>query len=62
MSLDHSVVLVTGGTGSFGHAFVQEALREEHNAKKIIVFSRDELKQFEMRQKPISEKESTSLN
>jgi UDP-N-acetylglucosamine 4,6-dehydratase len=41
-------VLVTGGTGSFGHEFVRTCL-EQHHPKKIIVFSRDELKQFEMR-------------
>lgn len=40
-------VLITGGTGSFGHKFVRKAL--ELGAKKIIVFSRDELKQYEMR-------------
>jgi UDP-N-acetylglucosamine 4,6-dehydratase len=42
------VVLVTGGTGSFGHEFVRTCLAE-HKPKKIIIFSRDELKQFEMR-------------
>ncbi|MCI0439009.1 MAG: UDP-N-acetylglucosamine 4,6-dehydratase (inverting) [Chloroflexi bacterium] len=42
-------VLVTGGTGSFGKKFVEIALRE-CNPKKLIVFSRDELKQHEMRQ------------
>lgn len=40
-------VLVTGGTGSFGHKFVSKALAL--GAKRIIVFSRDELKQYEMR-------------
>ncbi len=50
MILNGKVILVTGGTGSFGRAFVQEALLKCHNVKKIIVFSRDELKQFEMRQ------------
>ncbi len=48
MILDHSTVLCTGGTGSFGRAFVKESLT--HDVHKIIVFSRDELKQFEMRQ------------
>lgn len=43
-----SVVMVTGGTGSFGKEFVQIMLREYQPAK-IIVFSRDELKQHEMR-------------
>jgi UDP-N-acetylglucosamine 4,6-dehydratase len=41
-------VLVTGGTSSFGTKFVQKALRE-NLAERIIVFSRDELKQFELR-------------
>lgn len=41
-------VLITGGTGSFGRTFVHVLLRE-HRPKKLIVFSRDELKQFEMR-------------
>jgi len=43
------VVLVTGGTGSFGRKFV-EILLNEYRPKKLIVFSRDELKQHEMRQ------------
>ncbi len=42
-------VLVTGATGSFGKRFVR-ALLEKHNPKRIVVFSRDELKQFEMQQ------------
>ena len=42
------VVLVTGGTGSFGKKFV-EILLKEYNPAKLIVFSRDELKQHEMR-------------
>lgn len=42
------VVLVTGGTGSFGKKFTRKAL--ELGVKKIIVFSRDELKQYEMKQ------------
>lgn len=42
----HSV-LVTGGTGSFGQAFVKRILEEEH-VKRVVVYSRDELKQFEM--------------
>lgn len=47
--LSNSTILVTGGTGSFGRAFIQQAL-ENLNPKKIIVFSRDELKQYEVRQ------------
>lgn len=42
-------VLVTGGTGSFGKKFVK-LLREQYSPKKIIIYSRDELKQFEMSQ------------
>ncbi len=47
--LRDQTVLVTGGTGSFGRAFVQLALTK-CNPKKVIVFSRDEWKQSEMRQ------------
>jgi UDP-N-acetylglucosamine 4,6-dehydratase len=45
--LDGKVVLVTGGTGSFGRRFVHRALAE-YAPKKLIVFSRDELKQYDM--------------
>lgn len=48
MSIQNKVILVTGGTGSFGKRFITRALAE--GAKKIIVFSRDELKQYEMKQ------------
>jgi UDP-N-acetylglucosamine 4,6-dehydratase len=47
MSLNDKVVLVTGGTGSFGRRFVDTVLRR-YRPRKIIVFSRDELKQSEM--------------
>ena len=50
MDWNEKVVLVTGGTGSFGQKFVDLMLRE-HRPKKIIVFSRDELKQHDMRQR-----------
>src|SRR3989339_794415 len=46
---NNKVILVTGGTGSFGKKFTQIIL-DEYNPKKIIIFSRDELKQFEMAQ------------
>src|SRR5439155_11689320 len=49
MEWKDKVVLVTGGTGSFGQKFTDIMLREYH-PKKLIVFSRDELKQHEMRQ------------
>jgi len=48
MDWKNKVVLVTGGTGSFGKKFIQMMLKEYHPAK-IIVYSRDELKQHEMR-------------
>jgi UDP-N-acetylglucosamine 4,6-dehydratase (inverting) len=41
-------LLITGGTGSFGKAFVNYLLKNKMHLKKIIIFSRDELKQFEM--------------
>ncbi|NBU70249.1 MAG: UDP-N-acetylglucosamine 4,6-dehydratase (inverting) [Bacteroidetes bacterium] len=44
-------ILITGGTGSFGQAFVAEAVRRFLELKRLVVFSRDELKQFEMAQK-----------
>jgi len=44
---DDKTILVTGGTGSFGHKFIPMTL-EKYNPKKIIVFSRDEMKQWEM--------------
>ena len=44
-----SSVLITGGSGSFGKAFLQELL-DSHNPSRVVVFSRDELKQYEMRQ------------
>ena len=48
MNWNDKTVLVTGGTGSFGRKFVEILLRE-YSPKKLIVFSRDELKQHEMR-------------
>ncbi len=44
-----SSVLITGGTGSFGKAFLKQVL-ETRNPARVVVFSRDELKQYEMRQ------------
>ena len=48
MNWKNKVILVTGGTGSFGKKFIQIVL-EEYHPEKLIVFSRDELKQHEMR-------------
>lgn len=48
--LTNSTILITGGTGSFGHAFVPMTLKK-YNPKKIVIFSRDEMKQWEMAKK-----------
>lgn len=49
-NFDPKAVLVTGGTGSFGKAFVKRVLETQPSIKRLVVFSRDELKQFEMSQ------------
>jgi len=48
--LNNATILVTGGTGSFGQKFTKMTL-EKYNPKKIIIFSRDEMKQWDMAQK-----------
>ena len=45
--LKNSSILITGGTGSFGHSFVPLTLKK-HNPKRLVIFSRDEMKQWEM--------------
>jgi len=47
---ENSSILITGGTGSFGHTFVPMLL-ERFNPRKVIIFSRDEMKQWEMAKK-----------
>ncbi|MBC7106904.1 MAG: polysaccharide biosynthesis protein, partial [Firmicutes bacterium] len=47
--LNGKVILVTGGTGSFGRRFAAAVL-SRYRPRKLIIFSRDELKQFEMQQ------------
>ena len=47
--LDGSSILITGGTGSFGKAFL-DALLTQHSPRRIGIFSRDELKQYELKQ------------
>lgn len=47
---DFNSILITGGTGSFGKAFVSTLLNNNPQLKRVVVFSRDELKQFEMSQ------------
>lgn len=48
--LNDKSILITGGTGSFGKAFVKTVLERYPTIKRLVVFSRDELKQFEMAQ------------
>jgi UDP-N-acetylglucosamine 4,6-dehydratase/5-epimerase len=48
--LSHRSILVTGGTGSFGQAFVKHVLERHPQVERLVVYSRDELKQFEMAQ------------
>jgi len=45
--LKNSSILITGGTGSFGHSFVSLTLKKQ-NPKRLVIFSRDEMKQWEM--------------
>ena len=49
---DNESILITGGTGSFGQMFVKTLL-EKHSPKRVIVYSRDELKQSEMKSNPL---------
>ena len=46
-NLNHQKILVTGGTGSFGNAFVSATLKKYPNVE-IVIYSRDEMKQWEM--------------
>jgi len=48
--LTNKSILITGGTGSFGNAFIPMTL-EKYNPKQIVVYSRDEMKQWEMAQR-----------
>lgn len=50
MNLNDKTILITGGTGSLGHMFTETVLKE-YNPQKLIIFSRDELKQYEMRRR-----------
>lgn len=47
--IDGASMLITGGTGSFGKAFLDTVLTQ-HNPRRVVIFSRDELKQYEMKQ------------
>jgi len=56
--LNNKVILVTGGTGSFGKQFIETVLRL-HRPKKTIIYSRDELKQYEMQHSPLFQSDKT---
>ena len=45
--LTNSRILITGGTGSFGHAFVEMTIKK-YNPKRLVIYSRDEMKQWDM--------------
>ena len=49
--LNNKSILITGGTGSFGKQFIETILKSFPDAKKIIIYSRDEMKQFELKEK-----------
>jgi UDP-N-acetylglucosamine 4,6-dehydratase (inverting) len=51
--LQGKCVLVTGGTGSFGKAFARTLLAPEVGLRRLVIYSRDELKQFEMSEDPV---------
>ena len=48
MTLNNKTILITGGTGSFGKHFTRKVLKQFPKVKKLIIFSRDELKQYDM--------------
>ena len=54
--LNNKSILITGGTGSFGKAFTKKILLDYPDVRRLIIFSRDELKQFEMSQEFSEEK------
>lgn len=58
--LDNKSILVTGGTGSFGKAFIRHVL-ETSSPEKVVIFSRDELKQYEMSIDPFFSKHKSKL-
>ena len=48
-SFKNKTLLITGGTGTFGSYFVEKFITQNNNFKKIIIFSRDEFKQFNLK-------------
>ncbi len=58
--MNGKTILITGGTGSFGKKFIETVLANQ-TPKKIIIYSRDELKQFEMQQNPLYRKDGVLM-
>ena len=50
LDLTNKSILITGGTGSFGKKFVEMVYQRFPGVKRVVIYSRDELKQFEMAQ------------
>ena len=46
--LNNKSILLTGGTGSFGNKFIEMAIKKYKKIKRLVIFSRDELKQYEL--------------
>ena len=46
--MKYKSILITGGTGSFGNAMVTKLLKNQNKIKRLVIFSRDELKQSQM--------------
>ena len=61
MNIKNKTILVTGATGSFGKSFIESILNSKISPKKIIIFSRDELKQFNMQKKYSNHKKKSLL-
>jgi UDP-N-acetylglucosamine 4,6-dehydratase/5-epimerase len=60
MDLNNKSVLITGGTGSFGKKFLETVLKR-FKPKKLVIFSRDELKQYEMQKDPFFSKHAETI-
>tara|TARA_B100002019_G_scaffold129130_1_gene111082 strand:- start:590 stop:1609 length:1020 start_codon:yes stop_codon:yes gene_type:complete len=58
--IDNKAIFITGGTGSFGKKFASIILNK-YNPKKVIIYSRDELKQYQMRKSPIFAKHQKKM-
>ena len=56
MNLKNKSILVTGATGSFGKNFINHIINTHTDIKKLVVFSRDELKQHELKKELSSKK------